>query len=190
MVSLFTESPFRLVVVVALIEVVLAILLVATRRGKYVFIIAIVAVGGLALLGLERLIVTPRERIDGVLLDVTRAVERGDIESVREWLSPQCRFRQMDRDGILSMAASVLREIDIERVSLAQKKLEVFRIRRQARVQFLALADGTAPGIPFHRYPTSWVLFFDESPDGRWVISRIEQLEASDLANPAALPRP
>lgn len=83
------EDPTTLIVAGLLIEALLVVALVNTRRGAIIWAMA----GVLVLMGLgvliERVVVTDREQIADTLDGVIAALESNDVEGVLRYIDPQ-----------------------------------------------------------------------------------------------------
>jgi hypothetical protein len=176
-IQLLAEDVWRILWVIGLAELTLAIALVVTRRGKYLMAMGAVATAGLLLVIIERLWVTDRERIEQIVADMAVAVEHEDAAALVRHLGPNCRFGQLGRGEIEQLAQTALRQVQFDQIHLTQRRVDVYRIRRQARVQFVALSEGSASGTPINRYPTGWVLLFDQTNAGTWQVSKIERID-------------
>ena len=182
---LFAENVWPLIWVIALAELILLIAVVGLGRGKLLVWMGVLAFVAVFLVLLEWLLVTDRERVDGIVDQVAQAVRREDIEGVLEHLAPECRFGSHNREGIRHMAAAVLREVEIERVTLSDRKTQVFPERGEATTQFLAVARGRQSTVEFGPYAARWTLTLNQGPAGQWQIVNIEQLQAFGDQHPS-----
>src|SRR5262245_44627022 len=98
------EDVWPLIGLLALIALGLGIAIVATGRGR--FLIGIIALACLAvlLLVIERLWVTDKERVDGIISEMAQSAVREDSAAIVRHLSPHCRYGNLDRNGIERLA--------------------------------------------------------------------------------------
>jgi hypothetical protein len=189
LIRLFAEDVWPLIWVIALVELLLVIAMVGTGRGRLLIWIAALPVLAVALLGVEWLWVTDRERVDGIIDQIAEAVRHEDAESLVQHLAPRCRYGGMNRDGIQRTAASLFQTLEIDSLKLSSRKTQMFRLRKEATAEFLAVIRGKQSNVDFSPYPTRWVLTFNQDTNGRWQVAEIQQLPAfGDNHEPLAPP--
>jgi hypothetical protein len=175
---LLGENVWPLVGVLALGALALAIAIVATGRGRLlVGIVALAAIAGLLIL-VERLWVTDREQVDGIIDDIARSAAREDAPGIVRHLSPDCRYGGLNRDAIGSLAQSVFQQFEVQRVSVSSRRTEVFPLRREAVAEFMATVRARQTNLDLNPYPTRWILTFSETNAGVWQIEEIQQIPA------------
>ena len=177
-IHLFAENVWPLIWLLALAELVLLIAMVGTGRGRFLVWIGMLAALAVFLVVLEWLIVTDRERVDGIVDQMARAVRNEDIDELLRHLAPQCHFGAMDREAVRQLAASVLHEIEVDRVTVSDRTTQVFPRQKQATAEFLAVVRGKQSQVEFAPYPSRWVLTFHQDPAGQWQVVEIEHLQA------------
>jgi ketosteroid isomerase-like protein len=177
LVDLFADDVWPLIWVLALVEIILIIAMVSTGRGKFLFWIAAVAAFAGILLIVEWFWVTARERVSSALDDMARAAREEDTDRLISHLSPQCHFGGLNRSGIQQVAEATLRLVDLNKVSLGDRRIELLPSRREATASFLAVATGKRSTTPFNSYPTRWRLTFQQSQAGEWKVVEIERFE-------------
>lgn len=188
---LFAENVWPLIWLIALVELILVIAMVGTGRGRFLLWIGSLALFAVLLVGVEWLWVTDAERIDGAINQVADAVRREDADGILRHLAPQCRFGSYNRDAIGQQAEALFRQVEFDRVTISQRKTQVFRLRKQATAEFLAVARGKQSGVEFNPYPTRWILTFIQAEDGLWQVMDIQQLQAfGDGDRPVSTPDP
>jgi hypothetical protein len=109
------ESPWPVISFGISIEVVLAILLLATRRGVLLgWMLGVAACVGLGVL-VEWIVVTDREAIDDALHDCAAAIETNDVDRVLAHVSPRATSLQSEVREIMGrVEVSMMRIFDLE----------------------------------------------------------------------------
>jgi len=87
------EDPTPTLVAAALIEALLVLALVKTGRGVLLWAVAGVALQAVALLALEWLIVTDKEKVEETLSGAARALEANDPQAVLSYIDPSSSLR-------------------------------------------------------------------------------------------------
>ncbi|MBI3462454.1 MAG: hypothetical protein HY000_05250 [Planctomycetes bacterium] len=177
-IHLFAENVWPLIWLIALAELVLLIAMVGTGRGRLLVWMGVLAALAVLLLLLEWLLVTDRERVDGIVNQMAKAVRNGDIDGLLNHLAPQCHFGDMNREGVRQLASSVIHEFEIDRVTVGDRKTQVFPHRKQATAEFLAVVRGKQAKVEFAPYASRWILTFHQDPAGQWQVVEIERLQA------------
>ena len=175
-VSLFAENAWPLVWFIALVDLLLAIAIYATGRGRLLTVIIGLAALAPLLLILERLIVTDRERVDAVVDEMAEAVRAENADRLMSHISPQCRYANRGREAIAAAAANVFQLYEIERLTLNGRKTRVASARGEATAEFVAVARGRQGTLDVNIYPTRWQLTFQRDKSGSWQVVEIEQL--------------
>jgi hypothetical protein len=181
------EDVWPLIGLLAVIALGLGIAMVGTGRGR--FLIGIIALACLAvsLLVIERLWVTDKERVDGIINEMAQSALREDSAAIVRHLSPQCRYGNLDRSGIERLAAATFAQVALDKVSVSSRKTEVFPMRGEARVDFLAVVRGRQNNVEFSPYPTRWIFTFVQNQQGAWEVEEIQQIPAfSESRQPIA----
>jgi hypothetical protein len=176
--GLFAEDVSPLLWLLALGALALVIATFATGRGKLLLGVAASAALTLLLIGVESLWETDRERVDKVVEILAQAVRDEDATTIERHLAPQCRYGGNNRADIVRLAESVFRMIEIDKLTISNKKTEVFRLREEASCEFLAVVRGTQAGVEFNPYPTRWIFTLNQGPNGEWQVVEIQQLPA------------
>ena len=177
-IHLFAENVWPLIWLLALAELVLLIGMVGTGRGRFLVWMGVLAALALFLLLLEWFLVTDRERVHGVVDQMAKAIRHQDIDGLLQHLAPQCHFGGMDREGVRRLASGVVHEFEIDRVTVSDRKTEVFPQRKQATAEFLAVVRGKQSKVEFAPYASRWRLTFHQDPAGRWQVIEIERMQA------------
>ena len=176
--TLFAENPWPLIWVLALAALGLVIAMIATGRGKYLLGVWVLAGLAVVLLALEWFWQTDRERVDQIIVDLAAAVQLEDANEIAKHLAPNGHYGSLDREGIRRLAESTFRNFDIDKLTINGKKTEVSTLRKQATSEFLAVVRGKQSNIEFNPYPTRWILTFDQSKSGDWLVVDIQQIPA------------
>ena len=85
---LLVENPWPAVTVGAIAELILAIVLLRTGNGRLLWSMGAVLVGVVALVILERAVVTEREQVEQTLEDICAALERNNPAELLAFISP------------------------------------------------------------------------------------------------------
>ena len=88
------ESPWPILLFGIAVEAILAIVLLRTGRGMLLFIMAGAALATLAGLGVERLVVTERERVMQTIDGIAAAVQANDLDAALGFISPSAKDTQ------------------------------------------------------------------------------------------------
>ena len=97
----FTESPWTLVTVGVIVELVLLAALIRTGRGALLWAIAAVAALTAGLVTIERWIVTDRESISQSLDELAKTLATNDLQAVLGYISPSAtEVRQLAKTGM------------------------------------------------------------------------------------------
>jgi hypothetical protein len=183
------EDVWPIIGLLALVALGLGIAVVATGRGRLLIGIVALACLAIVLLGIEHLWVTDRERVDGIINEMAQSAVREDSAGIVRHLSAHCRYGNLDRTGIERLASSTFARIEIDKVNVSSRKTEVFPMRGEARVDFLAVVRGRQNNVDFSPYPTRWIFTFVQSPEGAWEVEEIQQIPAfSESRQPITLP--
>jgi hypothetical protein len=169
--SWLVEDPTTLIVAGLLIEALLVVALINTRRAAVVWAMA----GVLGLIGLgvliERMVVTDREQIADTLEGVTAALEANDIERVLSYIDPQATaMRASVRMALSSARVSDARVYDLEvdvnrkvRSPLAQARF-TGRVRGRYRGE-----GGSGDGMLLRKFAVDF-----RRDGGRWLMTGYE----------------
>jgi hypothetical protein len=131
------ENPVPVIVVAIFAEAVLAVMLVKSGRGVLLGAMAGVLVVALGLVGLERLVVTDRERIEATLDGCAAALQDNDLDGLLGYISPSDTASRTE-------AARALRLIEFSKVTLGDPEITINRLTspHTAHVVLRAYAAG------------------------------------------------
>lgn len=160
-----TEDPTLTIVLGGMLIAVLAIALFKTGRGVFLLAMfsAILVVAALVLV--EHLIVTEREKVYQTIFDMAAAFEANDRDAVQTFIAPQSR--QISRD-----ADRLLRIVKIEEVNITdgpQISIDQYTSPPTADVELVAIAHGTSSVGGFRPAPTRLYVTL-RLQDGRWLV--------------------
>lgn len=200
--SMFTEDPTLPVAVLLMAAACCFVAVRVRQEGKYLVWggVALALAGGVA--AFEWAWVTEKERIEGVVHDLRRALLASDSQRILGHLTPDAQFVQAGS----SMNPEATRALIAGNVSAA--KFDLVRVRelqasagsrtRRGKAEFKVFARGSFQG-PFGlgglsgAADSTWSLGFEETRPGVWKINRITPI--STPLSPAlfaggATPRP
>jgi hypothetical protein len=181
-----SEDPWPLagtLLVLAAMAVVLARL---TQQGRYLQAAGVLAALGLLVIGVERLWVTDRERVEATLYAVRDAAVKSDFPALESHLSPDFEIPG-PFPGILSKAyiRGALADYQFEGIYLSNVQIgKPGKQTKRTTAEFTARStwkSTTAGGSPdFDATPPRGVRFlfgFEEVEPKVWKVSRIELLD-------------
>ena len=153
--SEFLESPLPVLMLGLTAQIVLVVLLVATRRGAILY-----AMGGVLLLTgvgllIERLVVTDQKRVKATLEAARLAVETNDAARLLACMSPSAKeIRQVVEHGMKTVRFSEAR--------IRALKITFDRQRNpptaKAQLTGFAVFQSRNSDIPFDRYLSEFVI--------------------------------
>ncbi len=172
MLRVLFESPLLLVLCWAPVQVVLLVAWSRTRTPASAkrFWIALVVLP--AILVLQGVVHTDRERIIDRCRSLAEFVTEGDIPSIQQSLSPDFHAGQWNRDSIVDRARSVLKRNRIERPSLRGFDVSL-PSDKTAIAEFTASASVVASNNLSGRVSARFRLMFIKQCDD-WLIESIE----------------
>jgi hypothetical protein len=139
------EDPLMILIVGAAVEAVLLIALVNTGRGELLYAMIAVGVVVAALLMVERLVVTDRERVQQTLHSAAKALETNDVEAVIAHIAPDAAPMRHQVRAILPLV-----EVREARISGLKITFNELTIPPTATAEFVGRVNarwlhGTAP---------------------------------------------
>lgn len=164
--NFFFENPWRILIIGAAVEIVLAAILFQTGRGKIIWAMIVAAVFTAGSLIVERLVVTDREAV-GVTIDAAVAAVKADNE---KWLltciAPSAKSPQAD-------ACWVLKFVTVEEAHLSGFEATVNRSTNPPTAEAKFLVFGFASlksGIVSHQGYSRHVTVRLEQQGDRWLV--------------------
>jgi len=112
------EDPTRLIVAGVALEVILGLILLRTGRGVLLVAIGVVLLVVLAGVGLERVVVTERERVEAVFYAGAAALEANDRQAILALIDPS-------DDDTRKLMEWALRRVHFVRVKINELSIEV-----------------------------------------------------------------
>lgn len=192
--SMFTEDPTLPVAVLLMAAVCCFVALRTRQEGKYLVWGTSALAAAAAVAAFEWFWVTDRERIEGVVYDVRRALLASDAQAVLACLTPQAQYVQSGsslspettRALILGNVAAA--KFDVVRIHALQTSAGRRTRRGKADLKVFVRGDVLGPmgfGSFSGAADSAWSLGFEETRPGVWKINRITPI--STPFNPAAL---
>jgi hypothetical protein len=167
------EEPLPILVMSAVLCVALSVGFIKTGQKWLLFALAAVVVLTVALLAIERAVVTDREQVEDVLRQIAAAVERNDIdEAMQHFLRDPPAKLQADSD--------YLKKITFREVSI-KPNLEIIifpgtaPLRAETRFNVTVVADAGWGDGPRH-YPRYVEATFIKQGD-RWIVHDYQHFE-------------
>lgn len=202
--TLFTEDPWPLIWLAAIVALASLVALRVTQRGKYALVALAMVVVSAVLLVVDALVVTDVERIHDTLSKLVAAVRHSDTEAVLALLTDDVtldqdsastsiiRSARPDFEGTFTRAAirGILASLRFDALSIERPVVTAGRLTRLGKAEFRLFAKGNIEpsGAPFGTLDSEWSLGFREV-DGVWKVSRITPLRLPQGTG-MALPRP
>ncbi|MBW3597224.1 MAG: hypothetical protein KY475_08110 [Planctomycetes bacterium] len=160
------EQSLPILVMGGIVVIALAVGYVKTgQRGLLAAVLAAVVIL-IALIAVERWVVTDREQVEEVLFEIAAAVERNDIDGALSHISP--------RAAGVHHASTELRRVEFQDVDIKPNlEIEVFPERSPptAEARFNVMVILTVPELQLHneRYPRYVEVTFVKDGD-RWLV--------------------
>lgn len=181
---LLFESP--LLPVAILIAAGLAGYVFFNSRAQFRRGITIACVAGILALGIwitSTLVETTREKLASITREVVDATARADAPRLSTWLHPECELiypvgrNEVSREQLLSMVTEEVgrrvgvKDHDVVRVQAYNDNERFARVQ----VKVWVMTDGAGPNTSW------WKLEFEASPEGQWLVRRIEPIAISGM---------
>lgn len=208
---LFTENPWPVLGVLAVIAAVCLILFRVTQLGKYLIVASVALVLGLSAFVFERLYVTDRERVEAVVEGVRKAAQDSNPEALlalMDFPKPSAEAKKKARrlippvisvNGIPwteSMARGLvkasLEKFKFDFITVTALEADAGAQTRQGTATFKVLVSGsyTSAGQTFNfaRNNTEWTFGVRESEPGVWKITRIDSSSMPEVQKMVGAP--
>jgi hypothetical protein len=186
--ELLSEDPTYLAGGLTLLAVALLVALRITQKGTFLVGAGIALLLALAVLAIERLWVTDTERIERVVSDLRRAVERSDAEGVLAHLTPDVQYatqgHSIQGPAVRSFIQATLERAKFDFVRISNLKASVGGLSRRGQAEFRVFASGELD-MMHGASGSDWSLGFVETSPKVWKVNRI-----SPTRIPAEVPRP
>jgi hypothetical protein len=169
--ELLFENPLPLYVALGLVEIVIAGLWYRgkTRRLAVALLIPPLLAG--AVLAMDLLVETDREKLQKALREIAADVERGDLRGVSKYLADDYYGYGNSREGVVQAGEQSWRSHGIRGVGLTGVQIEVHD--NQAKVQARTIVTYNAPGFGEGRVAMDWTVYWGIR-DGQWRIVNVE----------------
>lgn len=141
-----------------------------------ILVVLVLGVGGYFLL--DWLIVTDVERVDGIIEELARLVEKNDVASVMAYLDESFRMGQLDLEEFREWYTGTLEVVRAREVSLYETTVELDETDEDlARALVLTFVEmENPPG--FHRI--DWRLEFRRRGEHTWKVSNVRAFWPKD----------
>jgi len=163
----FTEDPLWMIFLGIVVEAVLGVVLFQTRRGVVLWAMIGVALLVLLGLGVEKLIVTEREKVERTIDEITEALEANDLEGVLRYLAPEARQSRISAQWALGRVE--VYEANVNSLEVTVNQLEsppTARAELSGRLHYHDREDQS----PYTNYPLRFTVDFRKEGD-RWLVT-------------------
>lgn len=165
--TIFLESPLPILFLGLLVEGLLGVALVHTRRGRLLIpmvLMALLTLGGIVV---ERLVVTERERVEMTLDGAVAALNRNDLAGVLKYLIPEA---QQTRER----AQWAMERVEFTSVSIHGVDIQINRLTSpptaEARFQGVAYYRDRQGQFPYEHYAAKFIVQLRQEGD-QWRIT-------------------
>lgn len=166
------ESPAALA---ALLALALFFLLVHWRRTLQARPLLVGLGLAVALLALQAVVVTPRERFVQMMLPVQRAVLQGDVDALGRALTPDFVAGDMDKPRFLDFARTQLNRVRVSSLRRLTTRVTPTETATDAWHAIVGYSGAvTTADWQGQLVTASWDIWFHRAPDGTHRITRIE----------------
>ncbi len=171
---IFLESPWPVLLIGIAVEAVLAVLLLRTGQGRFLW--AMLGVAALTLAGLlvERLVVTEREEVTDTLDACVAAVEANDLNRLLNYVSPTATQTRADARFVLGRAL-------FETVWISNLEITINRLTSPptAKAKFKAWVTGRdrLGEIPYRSEPIAVTVTLRKEK-GHWLVADYDRSAA------------
>jgi hypothetical protein len=193
-----SEDPTFLAGGLLLLAGAFLLALKATQQGKYAIRAGVALVLAGVVVSIEWVWVTDNERIEQVVYDLGRAVQRSDADRVLAHLMPTVQYKQgetaLPEDGTRALIKSNLSNARFNFVRISDLQTSAGQQSRRGLADFRVISSGslnTSQGMMDARTSvTAWQLGFQETEPGVWKVNRITPVSMPQgaLAMPGGLP--
>lgn len=187
-----SEDPWPLAGAFALLALLLLVRVKFTQQGRHLIWVGVALGAAGAVLLVEHLWVTDRERIEMAVHDMADAVKANDFERLQSHLAPEFEKEV----GMFSKALlrGTLQSMEFEFVRIAQLDVQAGRATRMGKADFLGQAQwarrSEAFGTNFEATLPPGVGFsvgFREVEPGSWKVTRIDVTSVPYGASPESV---
>lgn len=165
----FTETPWPPVAICVIVAVLLYVLLFHRNPKGTLAAIAALAAAAVAIVIIERQIVTDRERVEQSVRDIVSNFAAGDADATNELISAQAQaLRMLVAANIRLVTVHDYRISDYQTRLTNENSRAVTRFRVNATIGFLSQ--------PPARYPSRWELLWQKE-GGEWRALAVRRLD-------------
>ncbi|MFB3892474.1 MAG: hypothetical protein ACE15C_10685 [Phycisphaerae bacterium] len=177
----FFEDPTYVYIALAVAEIVLAAVWHERRTRRWALALLVPPALAVIVFGVERLVVTDRERITAVTRQIAADVEKNDIDAVAQYLNDRITAPWVARtigipaaparDVVMDAGKAMLRDHPVKSVTFVSLKVEVTgRRATMLAVTRIEFAAGEYKGMSG---PVTWKLHWIK-PKADWIIDEID----------------
>ena len=162
------EDSTLVITAAAIFAVGFFIAFLKTGRGLFLLWLGGVGLIALALVGVERYVVTDRELIEDTLFGAAAALEANDVDALLEYLSPSA-------EPLQSEVRLRMRMLKIEEAAVADLRIEFspLELPPKAIATFLGILKFQANDVPYDRYLRRLTVKLVKTGD-RWLVESYE----------------
>ena len=166
--SWLTEDPTMVLITAAVFAVGFLIAFLKTGRGLYLLWLGGVALLAMALVLVERYVVTDREQIEDTLFGAAAAIEANDFDAAFAYLAPEVELLHGD-------IRRRLQTVNVEEATIADLTIDFspLELPPKAMARFLGILKFEASGIPYDRVLRRLTVKLVKQGD-RWLIESYE----------------
>ncbi len=183
----FGENPWPVIFALGLVAVIFLGLFALNQNGRHLFRALGLLGLCLALLGIDWLWTTDREKIAATISAMARAVKRNDEAELRKHLTPSAVYVQNGLPGGVgfesplgrTLLKQALDQMRFDLLTVKSLQISAGKKTRRGKADFDVMATGTwlpplgGSAINFPPTPTSWSMGLSKQDDGRWLVDRI-----------------
>ena len=176
LITYFTENPWPVLFVLALVELVLIITIKVRGQGMWLKLAFAVPVVAAIVVLVELLIVTDREAVKSEVKSLADAVREENMDRILSHISRDYDDGGVTYETFKSNVTVLLGMLDLDSVTLFFEEIEAMRDGRMM-AKFKALTIGKVSSVPYGSHPSRWQIYLRQT-DGRWLVCQIVPLEA------------
>jgi len=171
------ESPWPAIFFGIIALAILAVVLVRTGRGVVLLAmigVLLITLGGV---GLERLVVTERERVEDTLTEAAAAIEANDLDRLMRCISPSASYSPARARGV--MRQYKFTEARITDVEIQINELTSPPSATAKMIGIFSVTD-THQELPYNNGRVGLIVYL-RLENGRWLISGHEERDPRDF---------
>ena len=176
MIDYFTENPWPILFLLALVELVLIITIKIRGQGVWLKLAFAVPVVAVLVVVVELLIVTDREAVRADVRRMAQGIRAEDVDAIVGHISQAYDEGGVTFDTFRSNVTTLLDWIDLESAAIFFEEVKKLRDGR-ITARFKAITIGKAHGVPYGTHHSRWQLYY-RCDDGQWKVCQIVPLGA------------